>query len=81
MTGFPEHAPQPEPDALERAADEAIAACGGDMRGAIRALIVANEYLETEIKELMVAVSKGYARGRHHEAPTPLPRERKDWYD
>jgi hypothetical protein len=31
---------------------------------AIRALIVANEYLETEVGELMKAVSHAYARGR-----------------
>jgi hypothetical protein len=51
-------------DRLEVAADEAIAACGGDVRGAIKALIVANEYLESEVCELMQAVSHAYARGR-----------------
>jgi hypothetical protein len=51
-------------DGLETAVDQAIAACGGDMRSAIRALIVANEYLETEVGELMKAVSRAYARGR-----------------
>ena len=44
--------------------DQAIAACGGDMRSTIRALIVANDYLETEVSELMKAVSHAYARGR-----------------
>jgi hypothetical protein len=68
-------------DRLEVAVDQAIAACGGDMRGAIRALIIANEFLEHEVKELFVAVSKGYARGRHGKTPDPLPRDRKDWYD
>ena len=42
-------------DELETAVDEAIAACGGDMRSTIRALIVANEYLESEACELMAA--------------------------
>jgi hypothetical protein len=51
-------------DTLEIAVDEAIAACGGDMRATIRALIVANDYLETEIGELMKAVSRAYVRGR-----------------
>jgi len=51
-------------DGLEVAIDQAIAACGGDMRSTIRALIVANEYLETEVSELMKAVSHAYARGR-----------------
>jgi hypothetical protein len=44
--------------------DQAIAACGGDMRSTIRALIVANEYLESEVSELMKAVSHAYVRGR-----------------
>jgi hypothetical protein len=59
-------APNPQADAdwLEVAADEAIAACGGDMRNALKALIVANEYLESEVCELMQAVSHAYARGR-----------------
>ena len=51
-------------DGLEAAVDQAIAACGGDMRSTIRALVVANEYLETEVAELMKAVSHAYVRGR-----------------
>jgi hypothetical protein len=53
-------------DGLEAAVDQAIAMCGGDKRSAIRALIVANEYLESEVAELMKAVSHAYARGRFH---------------
>ena len=53
-------------DGLEGAVEQAIAACGGDMRSAIRALIVANDYLESEVCELMKAVSHAYARGRFH---------------
>jgi hypothetical protein len=73
--------PDNETDRLEAAADQAIAACGGDMRSAIRALILANEFLEYEVKELMIAVSAGYARGRFREAPVALPADRKDWFD
>ena len=51
-------------DELEVAVDEAIAACGGNMRSTIRALIVANEYLQSEACELMAAVSHAYVRGR-----------------
>jgi hypothetical protein len=60
---------KPDPaddDGLEAAVDQAISACGGDMRAAIRALIVANNYLETEVSELMKAVAHAYARGRFH---------------
>jgi hypothetical protein len=53
-------------DGLEAAVDQAIAACGGDLRSTIRALIVANEFLETEVGELMKAVSHAYVRGRFH---------------
>ncbi len=49
--------------ALEAAADQAIAACGGDAREAVKALIVANEFLETEIE---ASVSRGYLRGVRH---------------
>ncbi len=59
-------APQSQPDAeeLEAAADQAIAACGGDAREAVKALIVANDFLENEVGELMRAVSQAYVRGR-----------------
>lgn len=36
----------PDPNRLELAADQAIEACGGDAREAVKALIVANEFLE-----------------------------------
>ena len=62
-------------DQLEAAADQAIAACGDDAREAVKALIVANHFLETELEKLRAAVSPGYARGQL------LPRDRKDWYD
>jgi hypothetical protein len=51
-------------DDLETAVDQAIAACDGDVRATIRALIVANNFLESVISELMKAVSHAYARGR-----------------
>ncbi|MGJ4972877.1 hypothetical protein ACQR1N_31105 [Bradyrhizobium sp. HKCCYLRH1073] len=53
-------------DALEQSVDQALAACGGDARATIRALILANEYLESEVAELMKSVSHAYARGRFH---------------
>jgi hypothetical protein len=68
---------QPEPDRLEAATDQAIAVCGGDARDAVKALIVANEFLEAQVRELQAAVSNGYARGKFE----PVPRDRKDWYD
>ena len=64
MSPDPESQPTLEPDRLEAAADEAIAACGGDVRDALKALIVANEFLESEVCELMQTVSHAYVRGR-----------------
>ena len=61
--------PQPnaeDVDELEADIDLAIAACDGDLRATIRALIVANNYLESEVGELMRAVSHAYVRGRFH---------------
>jgi hypothetical protein len=61
----PSSQPETEPDdGLEAAIDQAISACGGDLRATVRALIVANDYLESEVSELMKAVSHAYARGR-----------------
>jgi hypothetical protein len=54
----------PDDDGLEAEVDEAIATCDGDLRATIRALIVANQYLECEVSELMKAVSHAYVRGR-----------------
>jgi hypothetical protein len=68
---------QAGPDRLDAATDQAIAACGGDARDAVKALIAANEFLEAQVRELQAAVSHGYARGKFE----PVPRERKDWYD
>jgi hypothetical protein len=56
----------PEPDPLEVATDQAIEACGGDARQAVKALLVANEFLEAQIEQLQADVSKGYARGYYH---------------
>ena len=63
MPSPPQPSSQPD-DGLEAAVDQAIAACGGDVRATIRALVVANDYLEAEVGELMKAVSHAYARGR-----------------
>ena len=56
--------PNQQDDGLEASVDEAIAACGGDPRAAVRALIVANNLLESEIADLKKAVSHAYTRGR-----------------
>jgi len=39
-------------DTYDSIVDEAIAMCGGDLRGAVRALLIANEHLEVELTRL-----------------------------
>ncbi len=45
----------------EKACDQAIAMCDGNLRSTIKALVMANEYLEAELTELQVAISSGCA--------------------
>jgi hypothetical protein len=70
--------PQPHRDALEDAADQAIAACDGDVRAAVRALIIANGVLEEQLREVYATTSRGYARGRVRKrtAEDPGPESR-----
>jgi hypothetical protein len=51
-------------DPLDIAAEQVIAACDGDVRAAVRALIVAKGLLEAELNYVYTATSRGYARGR-----------------
>jgi hypothetical protein len=48
----------------EQACDQAIAMCDGNLRSTIKALIMANEYLETELLELQAAIAAGCAPSR-----------------
>ena len=48
----------------ERACDQAIAMCDGNLRSTIKALIMVNEYLEAELEELQTAVSAGCVPGK-----------------
>jgi hypothetical protein len=50
----------------EKACDQAIAMCDGNLRSTIKVLIMANEYLEAELLELQVAIASGCA-------PLPSP--------
>jgi hypothetical protein len=54
----------PKPDALEIATDRVIAACDGDVRATVRALIIAIGLLESELDDAAASASKGFARGK-----------------
>jgi hypothetical protein len=58
-------------DRYEQACDQAIAMCDGNLRSTIKALIMANEYLELELREVQAAVSNEFASAR-------LPRAKSD---
>lgn len=57
-----EPATQSEIDRYDRAVDSAIATCGGDLRGAIKALIIANEYLERELGQALNPATRSFLR-------------------
>ncbi len=94
MSAAPQLDPLADAKRLDVAADQAIAACDGDVRAAIRALIMANEYLEMELSEVYAAVSRGYSRSEVWREPAK-PQEKPgddggddidldnipDWYD
>jgi hypothetical protein len=50
--------PLQEPDPLDAAVDQVIAACDGDVRAAVRALIVAKGLLKAELNDVYATTSK-----------------------
>ena len=78
MSKNPAPNPPPDSDHLNAVADQVVAACGGDIRGALKAMIVAKQDLELELRQLQqAAVTIGYGR----EFVEQMPLDRKDWYD
>jgi hypothetical protein len=59
-----ESSSSPDVSRYEQACDQAIAMCDGNLRSTIKALIMANEYLESELRELQAAASAGHAPAR-----------------
>ena len=53
-----------ETSRYEQACDQAIAMCEGNMRSTIKVLLMANEYLEMELRELQTAALAGHASTR-----------------
>jgi hypothetical protein len=47
----------------EMAIDEIVARCNGDIRGALKALLLVNEQLEAELAQLHAAVAHGGTTG------------------
>ena len=49
--------------ANEIAIDEIVASCNGDIRGALQALLLVNEQLEAELRQLHAVVAYGGLAG------------------
>lgn len=72
MQTKPDIAPEEQPDAPDAPAfditeadiDEVLAACSGDPRAAIRALLIGQQFLEAALEEARKEASWGYVRGR-----------------
>lgn len=62
------HILPPTIDPYEAAVDAAIATCNGDLRGALKALIIANEFLERDLENALVpdVPSPTIAHHEHH---------------
>ena len=56
--------PPSQASRYEQACDEAIAMCDGNLRSTIKALIMANEYLESELQGLQADGSSDRAPAR-----------------
>jgi hypothetical protein len=72
---------------LEDCVEQIIAECGGDVRAAVRALLVANSHalaeiaaIDAEMTKLLADVSRGYSRGNWEwlleRAEVPIPYSR-----
>jgi hypothetical protein len=60
---------KPQDDRYENALDDVIAQCGGDTRGALMALLAANEYLEAQLNDLQAAIETGEVPLRSQKVP------------
>jgi hypothetical protein len=50
-------------DPYEAATEQAITACGGDMRAALKSALIAMTMMERELSDVYASVSHGFARG------------------
>lgn len=65
MSSEPQPAERAPFDVSEAEIEEALAACDGDPRATIRALLVGQAYLEHEMSRLQADASSGFRRRRH----------------
>lgn len=63
---------KPHDDRYENALDDVIAQCGGDTRGALMALLAANEFLEAQLNDLHAAIETGEVPLHSQKVPRNL---------
>ena len=52
-------------DPSDAAIDQIVASCNGDLRGAVKALLMVNEHLEAELQQFYAAIGQDTAaRGK-----------------
>lgn len=59
MSAQPKAQPTEEPEVSETLVDEAVAACNGDLRATVRALLVGQMHMQERLRR---SVSAGYVR-------------------
>jgi hypothetical protein len=66
-SALPVEKPKDESERLETATNQAIEACGGDTRAALKAALIAMTMMESELSDVYASVSHGFARGKLRE--------------
>jgi hypothetical protein len=66
----------PDWDTYEAAVDDVIATCEGDLRGALRALMIVNEYLERDLQEALASAAAPSIADDGNAGSTPI-----NWMD
>ena len=67
MSALPHENPRDECDQFEVATDQAVEACAGDTRAALKAALIAMTMMESELSDVYASISHGFARGNLRE--------------
>jgi hypothetical protein len=62
--------------AYDAAVDDVIAACDGNLRGALKALIIANEFLEKDLQEALASSPAEQSAGQNRNCDLQMSGKR-----
>lgn len=68
MSALPHVKSKDECDQFEAATNQAVEACDGDTRAALKAAIIAMTMMESELSDVYASISHGFARGKLRES-------------